>query len=151
MRVPLIKLHQSSLTRGHRACVFNWGLSICHCYWLSDFIRAAICPRHSLSGVRCSIHMLKAHLISLPASYLPPGRGTKPRAPVPQLSGQVLFTLAYSTTQRVLIPSKYSFLPSAVPRRFCLREDGDVHPEDTALQQSVLFLRLTWFSTVNLD
>lgn len=145
MRVPLIKLHQSSLTRGHRACVFNWGLSICHHTRLSGpQTRAAICPRHSLSGVRCRHTHVKAHLISLPASYLLPiNKGSSP-----QLSGQVLFTLAYSTTQRVLIPSQSTASsPVQYPGRFCLREDGDVHPEDTALQQSVLFLRLTWFST----
>ena len=103
MRVRLIKLCQSSLTRGHGSCALNWGLSICHHTRLSGpQTRAAICPRHSLSGVRCMHTHVKAHLISLPAIYLQSiNKGSSS-----QLSGQVLFTYAYSTAQTVLIPSQ---------------------------------------------
>lgn len=113
MRVHLIKLCQSSLTRGHGSCALNWWLSICHHTRLSGLqTRAAICPRHRLSGVRCRHTHVKAHLISLPASYLLSiNKGSSS-----QLSGQVLFTCAHSTAQTVSPHSfsKYSFLPSAV-------------------------------------
>lgn len=139
---PLTKVHWSSLTRGHWSCPRTQralsGTTQDSGGWLPW---AAICTRHSLSGGQVQARTSQS------SPYLPPPflSSADKQGLQPQLSGQFLFTHAYSTAQQVCIPSRS--IASSERKGRTLPQGGWWHPSwRNGPTAECLFSQLTRFS-----